>query len=311
MSAPPSPKITRSPRFPLVWLVPVVALLVGGWLVFREMRRHGPEIVLHFPSGAGVEPGKTELVHLGVSLGTVRDLEMEKDLGSVRITLRLNRGAEAFARMGAQFWIVRPQVSVAGVSGLDTLISGVHLNGRPGTGEPAKEFVGLEREPVPDDPSRGRAFVLESDKLNSLTTGSPVYYREVKVGAVEASRLADDASRVLIRVRIYTPYVDLVRSGTRFWNAGGVSFRVNLLGAELKSPSLQSILSGGVELATPDDDQNGLGPVAADGTHFTLHEAPEKAWLKWRPHIPINPEDATERAYRPRSLPMAVKSEGN
>ncbi len=300
----PSPKITRRRSFPAVWLVPIVALLVGGWLVFREVRNHGPEITLHFASGAGVEPNKTELVHQGVTVGVVTAMKLDDDLNGVTLQLRLNKGAESFARAGAQFWIVRPQVSLAGVRGLETLIAGVQLAGRPGQGEETKDFAGLDRPPVPDATDSGRAFLLRSDKLGSLTTGSPVYYREVKVGAVETSRLADDSTEVLIRIRIYTPYLALVRTNSQFWNAGGVDFKVSLLGAELKSTSLQSIFTGGVEFATP--DEGGLAPVADDGARFPLHEGPEKAWLKWRPRIPITPTDAEPVRNRGPAMPMAV-----
>ena len=106
-----------------------------------------------------------------------------------------------------------------------------------GDGAESKEFTGLDRQPAPESTRLGRAFLLRATKRGSLTTGAPVYYREVKVGVVETSRLADDATEVLIRIRVYTPYVDLVRANTVFWNAGGVTFRVSLLGAELKSTS--------------------------------------------------------------------------
>jgi paraquat-inducible protein B len=307
----PSPKVTRARSFPAVWLVPLVALLVGGWLIFRETRNHGPEITLHFASGAGVEPGKTDLVHQGVIVGTVQDMALDQDLGGVTLKLRLTKGAEDFARTGAQFWIVRPQVSFSGVRGLETLIAGVQIAGRPGRGEPAKEFSGLDRQPVPEESGAGRAFILRSDKLGSLSTGSPVYYREIKVGAVETSRLADDASEVLIRIRVYTPYIDLVRENSRFWNAGGVDFKVSVFGAELKSTSLQSIFTGGVEFATP--DENGLAPTAAADARFQLHEGPEKAWLKWRPRIPIQPMDSepTPRSARSATMPVPVKTGAN
>jgi paraquat-inducible protein B len=306
MSQLPAPKISRAPRFSVVWLVPLVALAVGGWMVFRELHNRGPEITIHFPNGSGVEAGKTSLMHKGVVVGTVRDVALEKDLSGVVVKLQLYKEAAAFAHTGAQFWIVRPEVTFSGVRGLETLIAGVQLNGRPGSGPPARDFKGLEHQSPPEDTQLGRAFLLRAAKLGSLTTGAPVYYREVKVGAVETSRLANDAADVMIRIRIYTPYVDLVRTNTQFWNAGGVAFKVSLLGAELKSTSLESLFTGGIGFATPDKD--GLAPVAADGAEFTLHDELEKEWLKWQPRIPIRPLDS-EPAGTPHApnIPAALK----
>lgn len=305
MSHAATPKVTHAPRVPIVWVIPLLALAIGGWMLFREIHHRGPVITLHFPAGAGVEAGKTMLVHRGVAVGTVRDVSLAPDLKSVILKLQLDRGAAAFANTGSQFWIVHPEVTFSGVTGLETLIAGVHLDGRPGQGEPIKEFQGLTHEPTPEGTHIGRAFMLRGDKLGSLSSGAPVYYREVKVGAVETSRLADDASDVMIRIRVYTPYVDLVRANSVFWNAGGIAFKVNLLGAELKSTSLESLVTGGVSFATPDKD--GLAPVASDGAEFKLHDEMEKEWLKWRPHIPIEPIDSEPgHAPRPADMPAIL-----
>ncbi len=307
MTQPASAKVTRASRLPIVWLVPLVALAIGGWLIFRELHSRGTEITIAFTTASGVEAGKTNLVHQGVPVGEVTQVIVKKDLSGAEVTLRLNKEAEAFARADAEFWIVRPEVTFSGVRGLETLIGGVQLNGRPGSGPPAKEFVGREHPPVAEDPSQGRAFLLRADKLGSLSAGAPVYYREVKVGAVETSRLADDATEALIRIRVYTPYIDLVRANTVFWNAGGAAFKVNLLGAQLKSTSLEALFSGGISFATP-EGKDGLAPVAPDGASFALHDEAEKDWLKWKPRIPIKPIDS-EPGRQPRAsdLPAALK----
>ena len=307
MSQPASAKVSRASRLPIVWLVPLVALAIGGWMIFRELHSRGTEITIAFATASGVEAGKTNLVHQGVPVGEVTDVSVKKDLTGAVVKVRLHKAAEAFGRTGAEFWIVRPEVTFSGVRGLETLIGGVQLNGRPGSGPLAKEFSGQEHPPVREDPTQGRAFLLRADKLGSLSAGAPVYYREVKVGAVETSRLADDATEALIRVRVYTPYVDLVRANTVFWNAGGAAFKVNLLGAELKSTSLEALFSGGVAFATP-DGKDGLAPVANDGASFVLHDEAEKEWLKWKPHIPIKPTDSEPvRSPRATDLPAALK----
>lgn len=302
MTTPATPRVSRLPALPLVWIVPIVALAVGGWMVVREFQNRGPEITIDFAAGRGVEPRKTALEYLGVSVGTVTSVDLKEDLSGVTVTLRLDKHATGLAREGSQFWVVHPEIGFSGVRGLETLFTGARINSRPGKGPPATHFIGLDKPPPLENVDEGRAFVLQADRLGSMSPGAPVFYREVKVGVVETSRLDNDGSGVLIRIRVKTPFVNLVRTNTRFWNAGGVSFKMNLLGAEVKSTSLESLFTGGVAFATPDSSP--LAPEAPDGTLFTLHQEMEKDWLKWRPRIPITPPDEAPEPSRP-SGPLA------
>lgn len=287
MSTVATPRVSRLPALPLVWIVPLVALAVGGWMVFREFRNRGPEITIEFADGKGVEPRKTTLEYLGVAVGTVTDVKLKEDLNGVLVTLRLDRDATGLAREGAQFWVVHPEIGFSGVRGLETLFTGARINGRPGKGPAAVRFKGLEKAPPVENVEEGRAFVLRADRLGSVSPGAPVFYREVKVGIVETSSLDTDSAGVLIRIRVKNPYVNLVRTNTRFWNAGGVSIKLSLLGAEVKSTSLESLFTGGIAFATP--DASPLAPAAPDGTLFTLHHEMDKDWAKWQPRIPITP----------------------
>jgi paraquat-inducible protein B len=285
MNKTPTPKITRDRSVPLVWIVPIIAALICAWLGYSELRDMGPEISINFADGSGVEAGRTTLEYKGIAVGTVRSVELRKGLEGVTIKLRLRREAKELANAGSKFWIVHPEIGLSGVHGLETLVSGVRLNVSPGTGPTTKEFDGLDKTPAPDITDEGRTFILQSDRLGSLTTGAPVYYRELKVGSVEASRLSSDSTQVLIRIHIDAPYADLVRTSTRFWNAGGFNFKINLFGAQLKDTSLESLVTGGVAFATPD-----AGPLAAaadQDTVFGLSAEADKEWLKWSPKIPI------------------------
>ncbi len=309
--SPSTPRITRVSTLPLVWIVPLIALILGGWLVFRTLRDRGPEIIITFADANGVEDGKTQLKHKGGTVGTVTAVDLKPDLSGVIVHLRLNKSAAAVAREGSIFWIARPQIGFSGVSGLDTLLTGVQLRVRPGNGPLATEFVGLDKNPPPEPFRYGRTFLLQGDRLGSLNAGSPVYYREVKVGEVEASRLADDSASVIIRVRVEGLYADLVRTDTRFWNAGGFSFKLGLLGAELKNTSLESLISGGVAFATPEPSaKNGqLAPIAEAGTVFQLQTEHDKEWLTWHPKIPIHPEESGPDQNSPtKDLAEAMKA---
>jgi paraquat-inducible protein B len=304
MSAAPAPHVSRARNFSLVWVVPVVALLIGGWMVFRELRSRGPEIEIEFTDGTGIEANRTTLDYKGITVGVVKDVALLPDRSGVLVRLRLERSASALATADAQFWVVRPEIGLSGVRGLDLLLSGARLAIKPGTGPLATRFTGLDRPPARENVGAGRAFLLEAEQLGSLNPGAPVFYREFKVGAVETSRLSDNATSVLIRIRIYTPYLNLVRTNTRFWNAGGVSMKINLLGAQVKSTSLESIFSGGVAFATP-EERGGLAAIAPEGAHFTLHAEAEKDWLKWRPAIPI---EAVETSPEPEPTPQQRSS---
>ncbi len=291
----PAPKVSRAREFPLIWIVPAVALAIGAWIGIAALRDRGPVITIDFDDGSGVEAGRTELVYRGVSAGTVESVELKPGLGGVTVRLRLRKAAAPLARTGSRFWIVHPEIGFSGIRGLETLVTGIRLSVIPGEGPRADHFTGLSEPPPPQPADPGRTFLLRASQLGSLTTGAPVFYREFKVGEVEASRLADDARAVLVRVHVPAQYAPLVRTSTRFWNAGGLSMKISLFhGAELKNTSLESLLTGGVAFATP--DQQPLAPAAADGAQFELADQADKDWLAWAPAIPIESGESAERS---------------
>jgi len=301
-----APKISRHKSFPLIWVVPATAVAIGLWMGIRELVQRGPEIQIDFADGSGVEAGKTGLDYKGVTVGTVEKVRLKKGLSGVTVSLRLKRDAASLADQGSKFWIVHPEIGFSGVRGLETLVSGVRLNVMPGSGPPTDHFVGLDKSPAPDVTDEGRAFILQTDKLGSLTTGSPVFYRELKVGAVEASRLSDDSTQVLVRIHIDAPYAVLVRTNTRFWNAGGFTFKINLFGAQMKDTSLESLIQGGVAFATPDTGP--LAPAAEASALFPLAAEADKDWMKWSPKIPVQSTDSV--VAKPASsgiLPALIK----
>jgi paraquat-inducible protein B len=222
----------------------------------------------------------------------------------VIVQLRLEKSAQALRASGSQFWIVHPEIGFSGIRGLDTLVSGVRLNVRPGTGQPASAFRGLDKTPAPDNSAAGRAFVLRTDRLGALQPQAPVFYRDIKVGEVESSRLADDATGVLIRIRIQTAFADLVRGNSEFWNAGGIPIKISLFGAEIRNSSLESLISGAISFATPDQP----AAPAPDGTEFSLSTEANKEWLKWHPVIPVHsPDETPDTPAHPNPLQTIMK----
>lgn len=291
MSTAATPRVTRRPAMPLIWVVPIVALLIAGWMIARQFRNHGPEITIEFANGAGIEAGKTDIEYKGVVVGLVTDLTLQSNLSAVLVKVRLTKSGVAVARAGSEFWVVHPEVSLTGVRGLETLVTGVRIRVRPGNGPTTKHFRGLDRPPPAEDPALGRAYLLRAEKLDGIKPGSSVYYRGVKVGLVETTRLAADSGAAVIRVRIFTAYAPLVRTNTQFWNAGGLDFHLGIHGVDLRADSLEALVGGGIAFATPDQPE--IAPPALDRTEFQLHDKPEEAWLRWQPRIAIKPLEST------------------
>lgn len=279
-STPPIPVIRKPRRWSLVWVVPLVTLLLSGWLVWRELRKSGPTIDISFADGTGIEPERTRVVHKGVTVGIVKEVMLHPSLEKVIARVELDRAAKQLARSGTKFWIVRPEVSLRGITGLGTILSGPTIGVLPGGGTEQKVFEGLVDEPR-DPQLPARTFVLRAADVRSLRENSPVYFRGLEAGYIESFRLSDDASTVLVQIRVLEPYVRLVRSRTRFWNASGFDVKLGLSGAKIETESLQSIVAGGVAFATPPDP----GPAALEGTEFDLAINVDPEWLTWRPAI--------------------------
>jgi paraquat-inducible protein B len=284
----PQARVRRSRwRFSVVWVVPLIAAIVAGYLVYSRVREVGPTITITFKDGFGVKPGQTDIRYRGVRLGEVMALELSPDQESVVVKARLRGSGDEIAREGSAFWIVRPEVGLGTVSGLSTVITGPYIQVLPGKGKPTKAFKGLESPPAALE-RQGLKVVAATSYLGSATIGSPVYYRGIQVGSVTGSELGPDATRVHIHLFISRRYARLVRIGSRFWSVSGVDVNVSLLkGVEINVESLRSLAAGGIAFATPDNPDG----LAKDGTIFVLHEKPQKEWLLWTPTIPLPPAE--------------------
>lgn len=261
----------------------MLALIVGAYMVYKEVSGNGPRITIVFEEGAGIEAGKTVLQHKGLTIGVVEAVALTDDLGHVEAIVTLDGSAKGLAREGSKFWILRPKIGIEGISGLDTLISGPTIQVTPGIGPFKRDFVAEARPPIKGS-EIGYHYILRIDHLGSLKISSPVLYRQVKVGEVVDTKLASDSTAVLVTVRIHAPYDKLVRTETVFWNASGIAMKVGLLGAKIQTDSLESMLAGGIMFATPDKH----GELASENTEFTLHPEIDEDWLKWAPAIPLS-----------------------
>lgn len=279
----PTAKSRKRSTFSSLWLLPGLAFVVVCFLGFRWFLARPVMLQITFDQGHSIKPGDS-LKFRGIVVGSVSEVGLSADLEHVVVQVALNRRHKAMASSGSRFWIVRPRAGLYGVQGLDTLIGPRYIAVIPGKGDSRSTFVGQEEMPPVDSLSPGGLeIVLQTTKRGSLRPGAPVTYRQVPIGTVLSVGLVDDAVHVDVRARIEPPYVNLVRENTVFWNASGFDFSVGLDGLTFGLESLQTLMAGGISLATPDDP----GKPVADGYRFILHERLTKEWLDWAPPLPI------------------------
>ncbi|MBT2324114.1 MCE family protein [Variovorax paradoxus] len=252
----------------LIWLIPIVAALVGVALVARILIDRGPEVVLSFKTAEGLEAGKTAVKYKDVQIGTVQAIQLAKDRSHVRVRVQLTKEAKSFTAQDTRFWVVRPRLDTSGISGLGTLLSGAYIGADAGSSEEtASEFTGLELPPIVTRDASGKQFLLRARDVGSLDIGSPVYFRRIKVGQLAAYELDVDGRGVTLRVFVNAPYDRLVGVNTRFWHASGLDVQLSANGVKLRTQSLATVLLGGIAFQAPDDAG---GPVAQENTAFTL-----------------------------------------
>ncbi|MHC8294173.1 PqiB family protein [Pseudomonas sp. LB3P58] len=266
-----APVKTRRFSVSLVWIVPIVAVLVGISLVVHTMLQEGPTITVMFKTGSGLTANKTEVKYRNVVIGHVSDVELSSDQKSVNATIKLSKQAESFTREDSEFWVVRPRIGAGGVSGIDTLLSGDYIGADIGQADArAKNFTGLENPPPITYGEPGKRFTLHTDDLGSLDIGSPVYFRKIPVGQVVAYALNADGKGVDIEIFVHSPNDAYVTENTRFWNASGIDVNVGANGFSVKTESLSSILVGGIAFRAPDYSPN--DQPAVEDKAFDLFE---------------------------------------
>jgi paraquat-inducible protein B len=264
-----TPQFRAAQRWNIVWVVPVLAVLIGGWLIWQNVSSSGPVARVRFETADGISAGKTEVRCRSVRVGYVKDVELADDMKSVLVYLQMDPEARHLLRKGTRFWVVRPRVSTTDISGLGTLITGAYIELEPGSGpEGPTKFKGRETPPATSRSIPGLRLVLLADEAGSLSPGSPIYYRGYEVGRVESRRLDIEGRRVRYDAFIREEYAPLVKENTRFWNTSGIDVTADAEGFKLRTPSFQAMFSGGASFSVPEDMEPGI-PVA-DGTEFTL-----------------------------------------
>jgi paraquat-inducible protein B len=259
----------------LIWLIPIVAALVGISLVVRLVTERGPTITISFKSAEGIEAGKTKLKYKEVEIGNVKSIHLAEDRSRAIATVQLLKEAKGFIAADTRFWVVRPRAEATGVSGLSTLFSGAYIGADAGNStRTSREFQGLEVPPIVTRDESGRQFVLRASDLGHLDIGSPVYFRRIKVGQLAAYTLDEDGKGVTLRVFINSPYEKFVGANTRFWHASGFDLQLDASGLKLRTQSLATVILGGIAFQSPEDKP---GPQAPENMAFALSPDEEVA----------------------------------
>jgi paraquat-inducible protein B len=277
--SPEIPEAVAAPRsrwrVQLVWLVPLVAVLIGGWLAVKAVLEQGPTITISFATGEGLEAGKTKIKFKNVDIGVVKGVTLSRDHRKVIATAELVKDASNLLVDDTRFWVVRPRISGGTVSGLGTLLSGSFISMDVGSAtQKRRDYVGLEAPPVFASDIPGREFLLRSEDLGSLDVGAPVYYRRLQVGQITAYELDKDGKGVTLRVFVNAPYDKYVNNDTRFWHASGIDVSIETSGLKVETQSLVSILIGGLAFQTPADAAE-LSEAAAKTEFELFHDRAE------------------------------------
>jgi paraquat-inducible protein B len=283
-SNPPLPPVPESRALPkkqtrlsLVWIIPIVAAVIGAWVAVARILAEGPEITIVFKTAEGLEAGKTKIEYNGVEVGMLTAFRLSDDHQHVIATAQMAPKTDGFLVDDTHFWVVRPRISGANVTGLGTLISGAYIGMEIGTSRKTKRhFVALETEPVVTADVPGRYFILTTPDLGSLDKGTPVFFRRLQVGQVTSYELDKDGRSLNVKVFVKAPYDQYVSPDTRFWHASGVDMELSASGLSVHTQSALSILVGGVAFETAVSDP--ILPPAEANTVFTLFTDREEAF---------------------------------
>lgn len=263
------PQISTAKRVSPLWIVPLVALVAGIWIVVHAWATEGPTITIDFETAAGLEKGKTKVKLLNVEVGLVEEVILKPDVSGVTATVKLDKEVEDLLREDTRFWVVRARVGAGGVSGIGTILSGAYIELDPGSGDKGeREYVGLESPPVTPAGAPGKHLVLTSDRATT-GVGDPILYQGFRVGRVESMEF--DAKRGLARYGIFVeaPYDGLIHSATRFWDTSGIAMNVSAEGFQVQIGALETLLVGGVAFGSPPELPRGTN--VRSGAEFRLY----------------------------------------
>ena len=263
--------IKQRSRFSFIWVIPIVAALVGIWIAVNTIRSQGPTITINFKSAEGLVAHKTKIRYNGVEVGELATIRLSDDYQTVIATAEMSPETQEFLHKDTKFWVVKPEISGANISGLSTIISGAYLGVEIGKDKASeRHFKALDEAPLETGGIHGRFFTLKTPQLGSLGKGTPIFYRRLKAGKVADYELDPGGKFLNVKIFVQSPYDQFVTADTRFWQASGVDLSLTASGLRVQTESLLSVLVGGIAFETPETDAP--EPVAGADTTFVLNK---------------------------------------
>ena len=284
----PETKSERRGGISVVWVVPIIAALIGGAVAYRSLANQGPLVEIEFEAAKGISAGKTEIKHKDVVIGIVEDVKFAEGLERVVVSARLDLEIEPYLGDTTDFWVVSANISGTNFSGLSTILSGSYIEvdwSGPPT-QSLRTFDGLEKQPLTPPSAEGRHLKMRSSRAGSVNVGSPVYFRGIQVGRIESRELSSDNRAIEYSLFIEAPHDEMVSRKTHFWNVSGISLETNTDGLAVNFASLESLLGGGIEFGDIGIDISNT-PLSEDYV-FQLFDDQEAAIENQF----INPEEA-------------------
>ncbi|RLB69324.1 MAG: hypothetical protein DRH04_05405 [Deltaproteobacteria bacterium] len=253
-----------------IWILPIIALIIGGWLLYKSFQDAGVDIVVHFPTAEGIKVDKTQVIYKGIPVGTVRDIVIHPEIDGVAVHIEMDRRTKLGLVEDTKFWIVEPEVSAGRIQGLGTLLTGNYIGVQRGVSKvPCREFTGLaDRPPLPVD-APGLRIKLTSKTLGSIQRNTQIYYKNIVIGSVQSYKLDKKGDGIIIDAYIEPEYKHLIKTKTRFWNSSGIYFKGGLSGFKFRMESLASLMYGGISCYTP--SYQFTSQLASNGHTYTLY----------------------------------------
>ena len=269
---------TQASSFSAVWLIPTIAIIATSVLYIRWEITRGPLITITFADAGGLS-SESPIIYRGAVVGRIERLSLDNDLSHVIVAARLDATAEGLARKGTKWWVVKPSISLQGVSGLETIFGPRYIEMMPGSGEPTYEFDGSTSA----FHGNGKNFTLNTDSAENISVGTPIFFRGIEVGSVTGISLANNAASVRLQIVINEHYTPLVYTNTEFWNVSGITLDADLFGLDFQTGPLASLIRGGIAMATPDR----AGELAPEDYAFSLSGTFDEDSLDWSPQIDL------------------------
>ncbi|MGN2673135.1 MlaD family protein [Aliivibrio fischeri] len=249
-----------------LWILPLLALCLGGWLVYSSLMEAGQRIQIYFEDAQGLMAGRTTIRYQGLEVGMVKNITLSKDLSNIYVDADIYPEASDLLKENTQFWLVKPQASLTGISGLDALVSGNYIAILPGSGEAKTKFTALANSPAIQPNTTGLSVTLRSKDLGSISVGSKIYYKKIPIGEVYNFKLDQKTDNVRIKALIEEQYAHLITSKSRFWNASGIGANIGFNGVDVQFESLSALIGGAIAVDSPDD-----GKAIENGKEFRLY----------------------------------------